>query len=194
VLVGGAGGGRETLALVERGYRVTAFDPSEALARSLAGHAYGGDALAVYRARYEDLPRLTSLSGAAETALDALPSIDAAIVGWGSFSHLRTHRLRVRTLLSLGQATSGPILVSFLGLYDDERTPASRLGRLRHRLPRRAGRSVADVFSAHIGFYHRTNEREVEALAEAAGLEIVSRSFDTRDTNWPQVVLRRSAS
>ena len=39
VLVGGAGGGREALALVERGYRVTAFEPSAGLVDALAARA-----------------------------------------------------------------------------------------------------------------------------------------------------------
>ena len=41
ILVGGAGGGREAFALLERGYRVTAFEPSEALAASMAAAADG---------------------------------------------------------------------------------------------------------------------------------------------------------
>lgn len=193
VLVGGAGGGREALALIDRGYRVTAFDPSPGLADALAAHAHALPTLAVYRTRYEELPHLDGVSGQDGAELSTLPTIDAAIAGWGSFSHLRTHELRVAALDSLAQATPGPILVSFLGLYDDER-PASFVGRLRRALPRRQGRGPADVFSVYIGFYHRTSGQEVEDLAMAASLEIVYRSFDTRDTNWPHVVLRRPAS
>jgi hypothetical protein len=193
VLVGGAGGGREALALVDRGYRVTAFDPSSGLAEALS-RARDADSLVVYRARYEDLPHLDGVSGRDGIELSTFPAIDAAIAGWGSFSHLRTRELRVAALESLAQATPGPILVSFLGLYDDERTPDSILGRLRRALPRRQGRSPADVFSVYIGFYHRTSEQEIKDLAAAAGVEILYRSFDTRDTNWPHVVLRRSAS
>jgi hypothetical protein len=192
VLIGGAGGGREALALVERGYRVTAFEPSEELAEALAVRARGKESLAVYRARYQDLPRLAGTSGTLDTELEALGPIDAAVAGWGSFSHLRLQVVRVATLEALARATDGPILVSFLGLYDEARAPSSGAGRLRHVLPRRGGRGPADVFSVYIGFFHRTSEREVEALAATAGLEIVHRSFDTRDTNWPHAVLRRS--
>ena len=194
VLVGGAGGGREALALVERGYRVTAFEPSAGLVDAFAARAQHLEGLAVYRARYEDLPHLDGVAGRDGSELTALPAIDAAFAGWGSFSHLRTHELRVATLESFARATPGPIVVSFLGLYDDERAPASFLGRLRRALPRRQGRGPADLFSVYIGFYHRTSEEEIEDLAAAAGLEILYRSFDTRDTNWPHVVLRRSAS
>ncbi len=193
VLVGGAGGGREALALVERGYRVTAFEPSEGLAEALAARARGHESLAVHRSRYEDLPRLEGIAGRAGVDVSELESVDAAIAGWGSFSHLRTYGLRVAALESLACTTDGPILISFLGLFDGESAPTSALGRLRRAVPRRPGRGPGDVFSVHIGFYHLTNEREVEALAVATGLEIVHRSFDTRDTNWPHVVFRRSA-
>jgi hypothetical protein len=194
VLVGGAGGGREALALAGLGYRVTAFEPSPELAEALAARAHDEEGTAVYRARYEDLPRLEGTSGREGADLETLAPVDAVIAGWGSFSHLRTPALRVAVLESLARSTSGPILVSFLGLFDDRREPTSLLGRLRRALPRRRGRGPGDVFSVYIGFFHRTNEREIESLANAAGLEIVHRSFDERDTNWPHVVLRARES
>ena len=193
VLVGGAGGGREALALAGLGYQITAFEPVPALAEALATGTRETKSIAVYRARYEDLPHLEGVAGHEGAALDKLPPVDAALAGWGSFSHLRTPERRVEALESLARSTSGPILVSFLGLYDEERKPTSRLGRLRRALPRRQGRGLADTFSVFIGFYHRTNEAEIEGLADAAGLEIIHRSFDGRDMNWPHVVLRRSA-
>jgi hypothetical protein len=193
VLVGGAGGGREALALTSLGYAVSAFEPSTELAGALAARAQQVGDLAVYRARYEELPHLARVSGRKGIDLRALTPIDAVVAGWGSFSHLRTREHRIAALESLANVTPGPILVSFLGLYD-ERPPASFVGRVRRALPRREGRTPADAFSVYIGFYHRTSEHEIEDLAAAAGVEIVHRSFDTRDTNWPHVVLRRSAS
>lgn len=190
ILVGGAGGGRETLALAELGYRVTAFEPSSGLAESLAVRTRDMQGVAVFRARYEDLPYLEGTGGRERIRLEALPRVDAVLAGWGSFSHLRSHRLRVAALESLAGTTSGSILISFLG-YEEGRAPTSLAGRLRRALPRREGRSSADVFSVHIGFYHRTSEREVEELAHAAGLEFEYRNFDLSDTNWPHVVLRR---
>ena len=191
VLVGGAGGGREALALAERGYRVTAFEPSAELAAALAERGDAAPGVAVYRARYEDLPQLDGAGSQRGVELEALSPFDGALAGWGSFSHLRTHELRVEALGSLARATSGAILVSFLGLYDDARPAASFLGRLRRAFPRRRGRGPADIFSPYIGFYHRTSEREVDILADDAGVDIVYRNFDTRDTNWPHVVVRR---
>jgi hypothetical protein len=191
VLVGGAGGGREALALIERGYRVTAFEPSAELADALADRGRATSGLEVYRARYEDLPHLGGTGSQLGVELEKLFPFDAALAGWGSFSHLRTHEHRVGALGSLAQATSGAILVSFLGLYDEGWPTASFHGRLRRALPRRRERGPADVFSPYIGFYHRTNEREVDVLADDAGVDIEYRNFDTRDTNWPHVVARR---
>src|SRR5689334_5830463 len=51
ILIGGAGGGREALALAERGYAVVAFDPVARLVDELAQHA----ALDVRRAAYADM-------------------------------------------------------------------------------------------------------------------------------------------
>jgi hypothetical protein len=192
VLIGGAGGGRESFALVGMGYRVTAFEPSEQLAEVLALAAPDHTGLAVYRGGYEDLPHLARVGESPEADLDALGPFDASIVGWGSFSHLRTDDLRVATLEAFARVTRGPILVSFLGLYGGQRLASSRLAKLRRALPRRAGRGLADVFSVYIGFYHRTSEEEIADLASRSGLQVEYGSFDERDTNWPHVILIRA--
>jgi len=176
ILVGGAGGGREPLALAELGYEIVAFDPSETLVTSLTARAPGN---------------VTVLGGAYEE-MDALFAegrrFDAAIVGWGSFSHLRSEKARVATLRSFARLTDGPILVSFLAVKG---ATSPRLQRMRRLLPRRAERDPQDIFAVTIGFYHPVDEGEVRGLAEQAELEVVHLSFDERDTNWPHVVLRR---
>ncbi|MGI8605732.1 MAG: class I SAM-dependent methyltransferase [Gaiellaceae bacterium] len=192
ILVGGAGGGREAFALLGLGFEVVAFEPSRQLAEFMATRAPEGASLQVYCGGYEDLPRLEPLEAAPAVELPDLGSFDAAVAGWGSFSHLRTEAVRVTTLEAFGHVTAGPILVSFLGLKDAPSPQhRSRLGRLRRWVPRRAGRELGDVFSAYIGFYHRTDEAEVRTQSRAAGLEVVHGQFDERDTNWPHVVLRR---
>jgi 2-polyprenyl-3-methyl-5-hydroxy-6-metoxy-1,4-benzoquinol methylase len=177
VLVGGAGGGREPLALAQMGFEVVAFEPAEALISALARQAP---------------PNVTTLQGAYED-MDALfaegESFDAAIVGWGSFSHLRDEPSRIQTLRSFARLTGGPILVSFLAVKNGAAPP--RLARMRRLLPRRPARDEQDIFAVSIGFYHPVDEGEVRRLADAAGLEISHLSFDSRDTNWPHVVLRR---
>jgi 2-polyprenyl-3-methyl-5-hydroxy-6-metoxy-1,4-benzoquinol methylase len=177
ILVGGAGGGREPLALAQMGFEVVAFEPAEALISALARQA-PRNVLALQGA-YEDM----------EALFPEGESFDAAIVGWGSFSHLRDERTRIETLSSFARLTGGPILVSFLALKAGGIPP--RLARLRRFLPRRPNRDEQDIFAVSIGFYHPVDEEEVRRLAAAAGLEITHLSFDSRDTNWPHVVLRR---
>jgi 2-polyprenyl-3-methyl-5-hydroxy-6-metoxy-1,4-benzoquinol methylase len=177
ILVGGAGGGREPLALADMGYEVVAFDPAEPLISALTRRAPAN--VVALEGAYEDM---NTLFAEGET-------FDAAIVGWGSFSHLRDEPSRVETLRSFGRLTEGPILVSFLALKAGAVAP--RLARLRRVLPRRPDRDAQDIFAVSIGFYHPVDEQEVRRLAKAAGLEVIHLSFDTRDTNWPHVVLRR---
>jgi SAM-dependent methyltransferase len=173
ILVGGAGGGRETLALAQLGYEVVAFDPSETLVSALSERP----SVAVFRGRYEHLGGMFPPD----------VSFDAVILGWTSFSHLRTSRHRVETLRAAGRLTDGPILVSFLAV---KQAPSRALSRLRRLLPRQRERDPGDAFAVTVGFYHPIDEAEVRALADAAGLEIEHANFDERDTNWPHVVLR----
>jgi hypothetical protein len=168
VLIGGAGGGREALALVERGYAVAAFEPSPVLARSLAG-ATSRAPIEVYIGRYETLPAVSSLTGDS-VRLDRQPPFDAAIVGWASYSHLRTEARRVETLQRMAAICGGPILLSFY--------PA------KHQ-PRR------DLFSVAVGFYHLSDEAEIRHTAAIAGLDVLELSMEDLDGRWPFAVLQR---
>jgi hypothetical protein len=182
IVVGGAGGGREVFALIRMGFDVVAFEPSHALITSMAETAPPQAAIDIRQGSYDQMPTLFPHR--------AGPGFEAAILGWGSFSHLRTETARLETLESFARLTEGPILVSFLGLRVAVSPQPAKLGRL---LPRRPGRTPDDVFSVGIGFYHRVNEDEVRRLAGAAGLRVVYSNFDERDTNWPHVVLTRRA-
>lgn len=178
VLLGGAGGGREAFALAERGYRVTAFEPAQDLVDQVA-RGSGGLPIEVHRGAYEDLAHL-------------FPDdrrFDAAIFGWGSFSHLRSEQARLEALRQYARLTSGPILVSFLAV---KAGPSERLARFRRLLPRRADRDPQDVFAMTIGLYHPVDEDEVKSLAERAGTHILHLNFDTRETSWPHAVLTRA--
>jgi 2-polyprenyl-3-methyl-5-hydroxy-6-metoxy-1,4-benzoquinol methylase len=177
ILVGGAGGGREPLALAAMGFEVVAFEPAEPLISALAQRAPWN--VTALRGAYDDMPALFPEG----------ESFDAAVVGWGSFSHLRNERSRIETLRSFARLTRGPILVSFLAVKTGRVSPG--LSRLRRFLPRRPNREAEDIFAVSIGFYHPVDEDDVLRLADAAGLEIEHLSFDQRDTNWPHVVLRR---
>lgn len=193
VLIGGAGGGREAFALARMGYRVVAFEPSAPLAATLAGGAPEGAEIEAHRGGYEDLPRLSpALPGGTADRLDRLEPFDASILGWGSFSHLMREDVRVRTLSAFAEATRGPILLSLLAVRDAPPGPPRRFARVRRSLPRRPGRSPDDLFSVHIGYFHRVDRHELARLAGSAGLEIRYLNFDERDTNWPHAVLVRA--
>jgi hypothetical protein len=190
LLVGGAGGGREVAALVERGYEVVAFEPSEALAESLA--EWGLEHVQVYRGAYEQLPFLRAVPDGQRVDIRDLGPFDAGLLGWGSFSHLRHEEHRVATLRAFGELTGGPVLVSFVGLRTGRRGANTRARLSCVRLPRREGRHPADRFSILMGFYHPTNQPEFEATARRAGMEVELAVFETRDiVVWPHVVIRR---
>jgi hypothetical protein len=193
ILLGGAGGGREALWLADMGFDVVAFDPAIPLVKGLARATPAGGRLDVYRAGYEELPLLApALSGAPGIDLRDLAHFDAAILGWGSFSHIRTREGRVHALSRMAEVTRGPILLSLLALKNEAASDGrNRPKRLRPR--RRSGREPADLVSLNIGFYHPMSEEEVRSLAESANLKIRFANFDTRDTNWPHAVLETPA-
>jgi len=181
VLLGGAGGGREAFALAERGYEVVAFEPAPELAEAMADRAASMPLVRAFRAGYEDLPQLFSPSPTEEGAhLRDLGPFAAAVMGWGSFSHLATRAARIDALRVVGEATTGPLLVSFLDFGGPDVGNAGR------------DEDGAENFSIFIGYYHTMGVRELEELVRAAGLEIVALNTDETDSTWPHAVLRRT--
>ena len=166
VLVGAAGGGREALALARQGYRVVAFEPARQLATSLAD-VCGGLPVESLLGRYEDLPVLNSLSQPpAPIDLRSRPLFAAAILGWGSMSHLRSDQCCIETLRQFRQLTHGPILVSWL-----------------------QGKEKRS-FDVYIGYRRTFTGGEIRKMAEDAGLAVVH--YDD-DENWC-AVLRASTA
>ncbi len=164
LLVGGAGGGREVLALAARGYEVVAFEPSEPLAALMANRVAKDLKVSVYRAGYEDIPRLFPVCPGERCGnLEAESGFDAAILGFGSYSHLRTDEQRIHTLSSFARHVHGPILVSF---HQSEGT--------------------GDRFSVYIGFTHDVVASELAAVADRSGLSIAHLNEHAED---PHAVL-----
>lgn len=194
VLVGGAGTGREPLALAAIGYHVVAFEPARALVEAMAAQVETegrGERVGVFRGGYEDLPNLFRVSDRSVVDVNELGPFDAAILGWGSFSHLRTKPLRLKTLKIFTELTSGPILASFIPAKPDSESSPPQRRRL-GRLITRHGREPEDRFSMHLGFQHPVTESEVKLLAKEAGLEVVELTFTpTGEIFTPYVVLRR---
>src|SRR5262245_49773571 len=188
ILIGGAGGGREAFALVERGYDVVAFEPAPRLARSMENASISsGGKLQAFRGGYGDLPFIRPAGGGDTLNLGRLPRFEAAILGWASFSHLTSDRERVRTLQQIATLTNGPILVSFfLSTSNGHMTTGRRwLAPLR----RRAARWGDSVFTVGMGYTRLLTEAELRELAAQAGLIVASMDSDSK---WPNAVLARA--
>jgi SAM-dependent methyltransferase len=186
VLVGGAGGGREPLALAARGYEVVAFDPAARLVDALGARAAGMWNLTALAGRYEDLPRLRSSENGARVNLQDMRPFDAAILGWASYSHLRTAASRRTALERVAAVTTGAILLSFY-LCPPPPPPSG----VRAWLAGRHLWSPTDRFTPAVGFYHLSTKDELLGELAAAGLEVVEFSADDLDGRWPYCVARR---
>jgi len=195
VLVGGAGAGREPLALAQMGYSVVAFEAAPALAARMASNAMAMPGVEPYQGRYEELPQLRAAApGLSSANLEEMPQFDAGMLGWGSFSHIRTQELRIATLAAFARVVRGPLLVSFLALPD---TPGACSGsaRIRRLLPSRRHRYPGDAFHMHAGFCHYVSERELLTVAAAAGLKpvhvsiYVGPAYQGDDVDYPHAVL-----
>jgi hypothetical protein len=187
VLIGGAGGGREVLALAEMGYDVLAFEPSAALTAAMAERLPKELNARVYCASYEDMPRLFPARREQPCAtLEAEPDFNAAILGWSSYSHLRTEEQRIRTLCSFARHVRGPILISFNQFAAHKITPRKKWT---ERVRRTLKIGPGDSFSVKIGFTHDMSASELTKIAERSGLLIVHLNESNTDANWPHAVL-----
>jgi SAM-dependent methyltransferase len=191
ILVGGAGGGREAFALAARGYEVTAFEPSPALARSMAAQATARSApVEALVGRYEQLPRLEPVHEPGLVDLAARARFDAAILGWASYSHVRSRCARVSTLRAFAQVTDGPVALSF---YLDHGRPA-RPGLAARLLDAIGLTGGLDRFGPHVGFFHLSRREELEGEILDAGLVVLDASWDDSDGRWPWVAVASRAS
>jgi len=178
VLLGGAGGGRETVALHELGYEVFAFEPAGELVRAGAAAVEALPGATITQGSYDDLVR------AARGERNALSTVftsrfDVVILGWGSISHVMEDADRVAILHAMRSvAPNAPLLVSF-----DEpavlEKPGGALDRTRRMLRRffaligAPGRvREGDRFVSWAGFFRESTAAEMEALARDAGYQV----------------------
>jgi hypothetical protein len=183
VLVGAAGGGRECVALVDRGYEVDGFDPSPAAVAHAERRLAGRGRVAV--GSYADLggPRLSWLRS----------RYDAVLLGWGSLSHVIGEPARRGLFVAVDElAGEGPVLSSFY-LADADSSSPGRVARLGQRLGewvgQRRGASAGEPVSLTYwgGFVHELAVEEIQALAGG-----ISRSAEWHLTDgMPHVTLRR---
>ena len=187
VLVGGAGGGREAFQLARLGYKVTAFESSPTLARSMHSTATTVPSVDAYRGRYETLPHVWRIDSGDAVDLSAGPRFGASLLGWSSFSHIRHSSVRTEVMRAFAALTDGPVVVSFF-IRRPRRRPMGKLRRVLETLGRRV---EGDEFTTHIGYYHLSLPEELAAEAQAAGLILVDSSYDDSDGHWPWIAVAR---
>lgn len=162
--VPGAGGGREVLALLQRGHDAWGFECNEKMAR------FGNELLAAegWPDRIRVAPR--------DVWPDRTGSYDGVMVGWGSYMMMRGRDRRI-TFLRQARATlpeGGPILVSFFArkgasaYYRLVAAIGSTLRRARHRDRLELGDALAP------NYVHFFTEEQVGDELAAAGFEMVS--------------------
>ncbi|HJU82414.1 MAG TPA: hypothetical protein VJ796_11820 [Acidimicrobiia bacterium] len=190
ILVGGAGSGREPFALSDLGYQVSAFEPVPSLVYAMERqNTERKNPIACFVGGYEGLPFVVTPAQGEKVNLSDLGPFDAAILGWGSFSHIINERQRQHTLRLFGELTAGPILLSFTSTREDDKVQASRI---RSRLLKRRQRHPADRFSMTMGFQHPVSEEEVRELCNRSGLAVLKLDF-AHTSLAPHVVLQRSS-
>ncbi|MBV8150260.1 MAG: hypothetical protein JOY59_01785, partial [Candidatus Eremiobacteraeota bacterium] len=161
ILVASAGGGREMLALAQRGLAVTGFDCAPNLVESsralLASHGVSATIVAA--------------------APDECPPVgphDGAIVGWCGYMHILGRDARIRFLRGLRAQlpVGGPLLVSSLTRPERHRELEliARLANVLRRLRRRPPVEVGDEVRWH--YHHRFAPSEIAAELEAAGFSM----------------------
>lgn len=177
-LVGGAGSGREVVALLDRGWSVVAFEPSRSLVERGQPPLTGRPAILV-RGAYDDLIRAargddTPLA----SALSGQP-FDLVVLGWGSLPHVLDADERRRVLEATRRvAARAPVIVSFLALTAPEsrHDASARARRLVRPLLRLTGgwssRGEGDRFLSWGGFVHAMTASEMSELARSAGYEV----------------------
>lgn len=104
VLVAACGGGRELAGLAALGFAVTGFDPDERLVRHAASVQLG---------RADGVREV--LHSHPSHVPDGLPQFDAAVLGWGAYTHIVGRALRIRFLRDIASHLDdgAPLLLSF---------------------------------------------------------------------------------
>jgi hypothetical protein len=125
VLVGGAGGGREIIALSRRNFHVAGFEPSAGLLESCL------ELLAQRGIRAE------VVSSAPDEVPGSFGNYDGAIIGWSAYLHIQGRQTRIEFLKQFRNhlRVGGPILLSFWSRYGSalrsHAAPQSRTDRAR---------------------------------------------------------------
>ncbi len=162
LLLAGAGGGRETLALVGMGFQVLGFECHEGL-RSLANRLLAKQGVAA-KVLHSDRDRCPKVSGA----------FDGLIIGWGAYMLIQGKRRRVSFLRQLRKraAPGAPLLLSFFFRQGDTRRfrwsvgIANFIRKISFRKPIELGDGLAP------NFVHYFSHAEIEEELRLAGFRL----------------------
>jgi hypothetical protein len=164
VVVTGAGGGREVIALLERGFDAVGYEPNGALV------AAGSELMR--RLGHDD--RLRTCDRDAFPA-DA-PACDAVLVGWGSYTLIPGQPRRLAFLRAARRALpdGAPIVCSFFVRASTARyfTTVAATANLLRRLRRAERVELGDTIG--LNFTHRFTRDEIERELAEAGFRMVS--------------------
>jgi SAM-dependent methyltransferase len=179
VLLAAAGGGRELLALAERGYDVTAFEPNPVLRQGAAGVAERfADRARVRDGVYADLDGAVHGRGPLAELRDRAP-FDLVVLGWGSITHVLDEPARDALLRAVrALAPRAPVITSFFLRPDGGhggRTAEARS--LLRRAFARVGARNASIpaglaYESGGGFVYAFTEGEVQTMAHRAGYAV----------------------
>lgn len=184
VVVVGCGGGREVLALLDAGYQAVGYESHPDLVafagRLLASKGHDGCIRAIARDEF---------------AVDAGPC-DAVVIGWGTYSLVRSREARIELLRNATRALAAgaPLLLSYYERVVIDREArwtiklANELRRARRRPPVEAGDTLAP------NRIHAFLPSELADEAAAAGLDVATRgTIGVADgpINYAAAILRR---
>lgn len=176
-LVTAAGGGREARVLAARGFSVDAFEPNDVLLAGAREVAARHPSLRVHEGDYADFGRAARGEGGPLAAVGEA-RFDAVLLGWGSITHLvdpAAHRALLDAVKIV--APKAPVLVSFFLRTDEPQGRAARARlKLKGAFQALGGRAAPPglLYETAGGFVYWFTEREIRALAEAAGYVVVA--------------------
>lgn len=167
VVVTGAGGGREVLALLEQGFDAVGYEPNERFATA------GADFLS--RRGHRDRLR--------PSARDVFPgeieSCDCVVVGWGSYMLIAGRQRRIAFLRAARQRLreGDPLLLSFFAHSARPRyfTVVAGVANAVRSVRRREAVELGDAIAGN--FLHCFTRAEIEDELAAGGFELVDFRF-----------------
>jgi hypothetical protein len=184
LLVGGAGRGREVLALARMGYTVVAFEPVQEFVHLTATKAVSGFNVECFSGFYEDmLDEPGHMPSTLLLEIEKRAPVDAILFGWGSFSHIPGTDNRLKVLKKcVDLCSQGPILVSYLTpLLDEPSENKSRVHRLvhasgrlfNHLTNRKSVAETGDRFLGKIGYCHYFKFSDIRKLGRELGRKVI---------------------